>query len=335
MRRRDLIMLIGGTAAPSLLWPLPSRAQPDSRVRRIGVMLSGAESDPLVQAQLAAWRQTLQQLGWIEGRNLRVDFRFRAADLVGMRAVAQELVGLAPDVMVVSGAAGTRTVQELTRTIPIVFVQVGDPVSSAVLETIGRPEGNTTGITNLFPSIAGKWLELLREAVPQTARVALIFNPELAVTEPYLAAIEAAAATLAVQAIRAPLLRAGGAADIERAIDALAAEPNGGLIIVPPNPVAADRELILRLAGQHRLPTISTDKHYVAEGCLMSYGPDSIDLYRSAASYVDRILRGAKPGDLPVQFPTKFELAINLRTAKALGLDIPWFLQQRADEVIE
>ena len=335
MRRRDLIMLIGGTAAPSLLWPLPSRAQPDSRVRRIGVMLSGAESDPLVQAQLAAWRQTLQQLGWIEGRNLRVDFRFRAADLVGMRAVAQELVGLAPDVMVVSGAAGTRTVQELTRTIPIDFVQVGDPVSSAVLETIGRPEGNTTGITNLFPSIAGKWLELLREAVPQTARVALIFNPELPVTETYLAAIEAAAATLAVKSIRAPLRTAGGAAEIEPAIDAFAAEPNGGLVIVPPNPVAADRQLILRLAGQHRLPTISTDKHYVAEGCLMSYGPDSIDLYRSAASYVDRILRGAKPGDLPVQFPTKFELAINLRTAKALGLDIPWFLQQRADEVIE
>jgi len=335
MRRRDFITLLGCAAAPSLFCPRTVRAQQDSRVRRIGLMQSGAESDPLIRAQVAAWRQTLQQLGWIEGRNLRVDFRFGAADLVRMRATAQELVGLAPDVMFVSGAAGTRTVQELTRTIPIVFVQVGDPVSSAVLETIGRPEGNTTGITNLFPSIAGKWLELLREAVPQTARVALIFNPELPVTENYLAAIEGVAAALAVKAIRVPLRRPGGAAEVERAIDAFAAEPNGGLIIVPPNPVAADRQEILRLAGQYRLPTINNDKYYVAEGCLMSYGPDSIDLYRSAASYVDRILRGAKPGDLPVQFPTKFELAINLKTAKALGLDIPWFLQQRADEVIE
>jgi len=335
MRRRDFITLLGDAAAPSLLWPLTARAQPDSRVRRIGVMMSSAESDPLSLAQVAALRQTLQQLGWIEGGNLRIDFRFKSADLVRMRANAQELIGLAPDVMLVNGAAGTRTLQELTRTIPIVFVQVGDPVSSAVLETIARPEGNTTGVTNLFPSIAGKWPELLREAVPQTARVALIFNPELPANETYLAAIEAAAATLGVKAIRAPLRSGGGAAEIERAIDAFAAEPNGGLIIVPPNPVAADRQLILRLAARHRLPTISTDKYYVADGCLMSYGPDSIDLYRSAASYVDRILRGAKPGDLPVQFPTKFELAINLKTAKALGLDIPWFLQQRADEVIE
>src|SRR5262249_57869817 len=196
--------------------------QQDSRVRRIGSMQSGAESDPLIRAQVAAWRQTLQQLGWIEGRNLRVDFRFGAAALVRMRATAQELVGLAPDVMLVSGAAGTRTVQELTRTIPIVFVQVGDPVSSAVLETIGRPEGNTTGITNLFPSIAGKWLELLREAAPQTARVALIFNPDLPATESYLASIEAAAATLAALALRAPFHSARGAARTQPSIHAAA-----------------------------------------------------------------------------------------------------------------
>jgi len=234
--------------------------------------------------------------------------------------------------MLASSAAGTRTLQQLTRRIPIVFVQVGDPVSSGVLENIGRPEGNTTGITNLFPSIAGKWPELLREAVPQVARVGLIFNPELPATEFYLASIETAAAALAVKAVRVPLR---SSAEVKRGIDAFGAEPNGGLIIVPPNPVETDREAILRLARQHSLPTISTSKYYVADGCLMSYGPDSIGLYRSAASYVDRILHGAKPGDLPVQFPTKFELVINLRTAKALGLDIPWFLQQRADELID
>src|SRR5262249_900785 len=322
----------GGAAAPSLLWPLTARAQQDSRVRRIGAMLSGAESEPLSQAQVAAWRQTLQQLGWIEGRNLRVDYRFGAADLVRMRATAQELVGLAPDVMLVSGAAGTRTVQELTRTIPIVFVQVGDPVSSAVLETIGRPEGNTTGITNLFPSIAGKWLELLRDAAPHVNTFALLFDPDFPVNEGYLAAIDAASAALAMKVIRLPV-RNGE--EVQRALDAFATSTNVGVIEVPPPLTRPHRELAARHAQALRLPVGSFHRFYVAAGFLMSYGANAPDLYRLAATYVDRILRGAKPSDLPVQFPTKFELVVNLKTAKAIGLTIPEAFLLRADEVIE
>jgi putative tryptophan/tyrosine transport system substrate-binding protein len=329
MRRREFITLLGGTAAA---WPLAARAQPDGRSRRVGVLLAGAESDPLIQAYVAALRLRLQQLGWIEGRNLRIDARFNAGELARMRANAQELVGLAPDVIVGGGVAGARALQERTQTIPIVFVQVGDPVASGVVGSIARPEGNTTGITNLFPSIAGKWLELLKEAAPHVTRVALIFNPDFSVTENYLAAIEAAAAALTVKAIRTPVR---SATDIERAIDAFAAEANGGLIQVPPQAVHANRELIVRLARRHRLPAMYNDRLHVADGGLVSYGPDSLDLYRLAASYVDRILRGAKPGDLPVQFPTKFDLVINLKTAKAIGLAIPATLTARADELIE
>ena len=327
MRRREFITLLAGVA-----WPLAAPAQPDDRVRRVGVLLFRSESDPEYQAWLAALRQKLQELGWIEGRNLRLDIRFDAAGLVRMREIARELVGVAPDVIVVSSSAGTRALQEQTRTIPIVFTHVGDPVASGVVKGIARPDGNVTGVTNLFPSIAGKWVELLKEAVPHIARVALIFNPELPASEHYLAEIEAAAAALAVKPIRTP---AHNAAEIEHAINLFAASQNGGLIMVPPVLAGADRELILRLAKHHRLPVVSSDRFYAAAGDLISYGPDSVDLFRSAASYVDRILRGAKPGELPVQFPTKFELVINLKTAKAIGLDIPLTLRARADEVIE
>jgi putative ABC transport system substrate-binding protein len=328
MRRREFTILIGGAA----VWPLAARAQQDGRVRRVGVLLFRSESDPEYQAWLAALRQKLQELGWIEGRNLRLDVRFDAADLVRMRGIAQELVGLAPDVIVVSSSAGTRALQEQTQTVPIVFTHVGDPVASGVVRSIARPEGNVTGVTNLFPSIAGKWVELLKEAAPHVVRVALVFNPELPATERYLAEIEAAAAVLAIKAIRTPVR---GAAEIEGAIHLFAISQNGGLIMVPPVLAGADRELVLRLAKRHRLPVVSTDRFYAAAGDLISYGPDSVDLFRSAAYYVDRILRGAKPGELPVQFPTKFELVINLKTAKAIGLDIPPTLRARADEVIE
>src|SRR5215813_11604059 len=285
MRRRDFIQIIGGATAG---WPLAALAQPDGPVRRVGVLLAGAESDPVPQALLAFLRRRLQQLGWIEHRNLRLDLRFNAADAVRMRANAQELVRLAPDVIFVNTTASTRTLQERTQIIPIVFVSVGDPIASGIVGSIARPEGNVTGITNLFPSIAGKWLELLKEAAPHVTRVALMFNPEFPVTEIYLAVIEAAAAALSVKAIRTPVR---GATEIERAIDALVTEPNGGLILVPPPLVDADRDLVFRLAIRHRLPAMSADRRYGAVGGgLISYGPDGADLYRSAASYVDRIL---------------------------------------------
>jgi putative ABC transport system substrate-binding protein len=329
MRRREFITLLGAAAA----WPLTALAQPDGRVRRVGILSGFAESDDLYRAWWSALRQGLQQAGWIEGRNLRLDLALGSAgDLVRMRAKAQELVSLAPDVMVVTGAAGTRVLQELTQKIPIVFVQVGDPVASGVVGSIARPGGNTTGITNLFPSIAGKWLELLKEAAPQITRVALIFNPDLPVTETYLAEVEAAAAALSTRTIRAAVR---SSAEVERAIGAFATEPNGGLIVVPPPSSDANRDLVLRLATQHRLPLVSADRLFFAGGGLISYGPDSLDLFRSAAGYVDRILRGAKPGELPVQFPTKFELVINLKTAAAIGVTIPESLLFRADEVIK
>jgi len=272
-----------------------------------------------------------QKLGWTEGRNLRIDVRFGSNDSNRVRNYAEELVGLAPDVIVTTGAAQTRAVQQRTQTIPIVFVQVGDPVATGLVKSIARPEGNTTGITNLFLSIAGKWLQLLKEAVPGVARVALIFDPQFPVAEIYVASIEAAATAAAIKTIRTPV---HNATEIERAIDELVAEPNGGLIVVPPPLASAYRELILRLAVQHRLPVMVGDND-AAESGLMSYGPNRAELFRSAVSYVDRILRGAKPGDLPVQFPTKFDLVVNLKAAKAIGLTIPESFLLRADEVIE
>jgi putative ABC transport system substrate-binding protein len=329
MRRREFItLLIGASAA----WPLAARAQQDGRVRRVGVLLSGTERDAAIQLRATFLRQGLQQHGWIEGRNLRLDIRFEGSDLARMQGYSQELVSLAPDAIVTSGAAQTRALQQRTQTIPIVFVSVGDPVASRVVGSIARPEGNTTGFTNLFPSIAGKWLELLKEAAPRVARAALIFNPDLPVTENYLASIDAAAKAMAVQAIRTPVRNS---ADIERAINAFATEPNGGLIQVPPPLVEAHRELLVQRARQYRLPMVAYDRTSVVEGSLMSYGPNVVELYRSAASYVDRILRGAKVSELPVQFPTKFELVVNLKIAKAIGLTIPEAFLLRADEVIE
>jgi putative ABC transport system substrate-binding protein len=328
MRRREFITLMGGAAA----WPLAAHAQPNERMRLVGVLSTNTEDDPYVRNQLAALRQGLQQQGWIEGRNVTVVVRFGAYDFARVQGNIQELVTRAPDVIVVGGADQTRMLQQRTHTIPIVFVQVGDPVASGVVESIARPAGNTTGITNLVPSITGKWLGLLREAAPHVARVALVFNPQFGVTEIYLAAIEAAAAALPVKTIRTPVRNAN---DIGEAIDAFATQPNGGLVVVPPPFAPADRELLFALAKQHKLPTISVDVHHISEGCLMSYGPDSFGLYRQAASYVDRILRGAKPGDLPVQFPTKLEFVINLKTARAIGLAIPPTLRALANEVIE
>ncbi len=327
MRRREFVAGLGAAAA----WPLAARAQQGGRMRRIGVLLN-FENDALGKARLALLTQGLGELGWIDGRNVQLDVRWAANNRDRLPTFAMELVDLQPDVILVSSLPVTKAVQLQTRTIPIVFLTVGDPVANALVGSLSRPEGNTTGFTSLFPSIAGKWLELLKEAAPRVARVALLFNPEI-VDGNYLPPIESAAAQLLVTAIRTPVR---DTIEIGRAIEAFAAEPNGGLILVPPPLFGANQELINRLALRHRLPAIYGSRDSAQPGGLMSYGANPADLYRRGGpSYVDRILRGAKVSDLPVQFPTKFELVINLKTAKAMGLTIPESFLLRADEVIE
>jgi putative tryptophan/tyrosine transport system substrate-binding protein len=326
VRRRDFIAGLGGAAA----WPLAAHAQSRERVRRIGVLSGFAENDPVAAGSISAFRDGLAKLGWIEERNLRIDLRFAGTDAERLRVYAAELGGLNPEVILAHGLAAIKVVQQQTQTTPIVFVNVGDPVSNGLVASIAHPEGNTTGFTNLFISIAGKWLELLKEAAPRVVRVALVFHTEVAGAENYIASMEAAAATLAVKVIRTPVRNA---AEIQRAIEVFAAEPNGGLIVIPPPFVPPDRKLINRSAMEHRMPAIYG--YVPAEDSLIAYGPDTVDLFQSASSYVDRILRGARPGDLPVQFPVKFELVINIKTAKAIGLAIPKTFLFRADEVIE
>jgi putative ABC transport system substrate-binding protein len=325
--RRQCLVLLGG----ALAWPFAAPAQPVERVRRIGVLIYGSEDNRASQAQAASLQEGLKELGWVEGRNLRIDLRFEA-DPKRIHVRAEELVGSAPDVIVVNTGTATRALQQLTRTIPIVFAGVGDPAASGLVASLGRPGGNITGITNLFFSVGGKWLELLREIAPRLERTAIVFNPEFNTNEGWFAAVEAAAPILGVTVGRVPIRNL---ADIERAIDTIAAVPNGGLILVPPGLVGAERDLMLRMAVERRLPAIYPSRTYSIDGGLMSYGPDSADQFRLSASYVDRILRGAKPGELPVQFPTKFELVINRATAKAVGLDVPPMLIARADELIE
>jgi putative ABC transport system substrate-binding protein len=329
MRRRDLIMLLGGAAATAS--PFGARAQQDGRMRRIGILARGAESDPYFQAQLRATREGLATLGWIEGRNLWLDIRYSEDDPDRLRAHADELVALAPDVITVGSMPATRMVVQRTRAIPIVFTNVGDPVAGGLLQNLARPEGNATGITSVYQSIAGKWMELLKEASPRTTRVALIFAAEI-VTDNYFAVIERAADVLGVETIRTSYRNIF---ELEGAIDAFAAEPDGALLMVPPPPSQRARELINRLALKHRLPTMYSQRRSVADDGFMSYGSDPIEAHRLAASYLDRILRGAKVSELPVQFPTKFDLVINLKTAKALGLTVPPTLRAFADEVVE
>ena len=327
MRRRAFITLIGGAAVG---WPLAARAQQDGRMRRIGILERGAETDHIVQTQRRVMLEGLAKLGWIEGRNVRFELRVVAEDPDRVRAYADELVRLAPDVIAVGSLVTTRALLERTRTIPIVFTNVGDPVAGGLLKNIARPEGNATGITSQYQSIAGKWLELLKEAAPSTARVALVFVPGI-VAESYFASIDAASQALGIKAIRTPYRNA---AELERALEVFAAEPNGGLLMVPPPP-SHHRELLNRLAIKYRLPAIYSSKDYTVDGGMMSYGADSIEPHRVAATYIDRILRGTKISELPVQFPTKFELVINLKTAAAIGVMIPESLLFRADEVIK
>lgn len=332
MRRREFITLIGGAAAA---WPLAARAQQRGQMRRIGVLMANAESDPQVVAGVAAFKTALEQLGWIDGRNIRIDYRFAAADVDRMRSFAKELVNLQPDLLMGATTGVIAALQRETKTIPIVFVVVADPVGSGFVESLPHPGGNITGFINIEASLSGKWIEMLKEIVPRVARAALMFNPA---TTPYMAfyrePFEAAARSSGIEPITAPV---HSAADIERAFDGLGNRPDTG-IVLPPDVFTTAKDnldLIISLAARYHVPTIYPFRFMVAAGGLISYGIDNADLYRRAPAYIDRILKGAKPADLPVQLPTKFELAVNLKTAKALGIDIPATLLGRADDVIE
>ena len=325
-RRRDFITLIGGAAA----WPLAAHAQQSDRVYRVGMLTGQPEADPENASRLAAFRQALGKFGWSEGRNLLINIRWGAGDPDRMRVLAKELNGLAPDIVVSESTPATAALRQEIPNVPIVFSQVANPVGAGFAASFARPGGNITGFTNFEPSMGGKWLELLKELAPHVARTTAIFNPKTHSGQ-YWQSIEAAVPSLAVTFTRSPV---GDATEIERAVEAFARDPNGGLLVMPDAFTLTHRELIA-LAERRRLPSIYAFRVFPASGGLLSYGVDQVEIYRRKAAYVDRILRGANPGELPIEGPTKFELVINLKTAKALGLDVPWILQQRADEVIE
>jgi len=328
VRRREFITLLGGAAA----WPLAARAQQQGeRLRRIGVLMSQAADDPEGQPRLLVLAQGLQESGWIVGRNVRIDARWGAADAELYRRYAAELVALAPEVILVNGPSALAQLQQATRSVPIVFTNVPDPVGAGFVASVSRPGGNATGFMLSEYSTSGKWLELLREIAPRVTRVAVIRDPTLTSAVAQFAAIQSAAGSLGVE-LSAIDMRNGG--EIERAVTAFARASNGGLIVTQAGS-STRRSLIITLAARHKLPAVYPFRYQVTGGGLISYGPDPVDQYRRAASYVDRILKGEKPADLPVQAPTKYELVINLKTAKALSLDIPASVLARADEVIE
>jgi putative ABC transport system substrate-binding protein len=324
--RRQFITLLGGAA---VTWPLAARAQQGERVRRVGVLAVTRETDPETPPRATALRQALGKLGWLEGRNLVIDFRWGGGEPNRMRAHAKELIGLTPDVIVAESTPAAVMLRQENAGVPIVFLQVANPIGSGLVATLARPGTNLTGFTNFEPTMGGKWLELLKEIAPGVTRAIAIFNPETHSGQYWM---EAAAASLAVEFNRAPVR---DAAAIESAVAGLAREPNGGVLVMPDAFTLAHRELIVALTARHRLPTIYAFRAFTDSGGLLSYGIDQVEVYQQAASYVHRILKGENPAELPVQAPTKFELIVNLKTAKALGLGVPWFLQQRADEVIE
>jgi putative ABC transport system substrate-binding protein len=330
MQRRKFITLLGGAAAT---WPLAARAQQGERVRRIGVLMASTADDPEFQARMASFQQGLQELGWSNARNVRIDTRWATTNTDDLRRHADELAALAPDVIL--AGAGTATVAPLlqaTRTVPIVFVVVIDPVGSGFVASLARPGGNATGFTMFEYGMSGKWLELLKEIAPRVTRAAVLRDSGIASGIGQFAALQAVAPSLRVELTPVDVRDAG---EIERAVTAFAGSSNGALIVTSSALATRHRDLIIALAVQHRLPAVYASRYFVTAGGLMSYGPDLVDQYRRAASYVDRILKGEKPADLPVQAPTKFELAINLKSAKALGLAMPPALTARADEVIE
>ena len=330
MRRREFITLVGGVATTA--WPLAVRGQQSNRMRRVGLLMGYLEGDAEGQTNLTAFRQGLQALGWIEDRNIQIDVRWGGADPDKARTLARELVAMAPDVIVPNTNLMMAILQEETHTLPIVFVFVGDPVASGYVTNLARPGGNATGFSALDSAIGGKWLELLKEIAPHVTRVAVILHPETPPNVGFLRAAEAAAPSFGVKVIA---LGAHSAAEIEDPVTKFAAEANGGLIIAPHAVTLVNRNVIIGLAARYRLPAVYGFRIFATSGGLLSYGTNPRDQFRRGASYVDRILKGEKPGDLPVQNPIEYQLVINLKTAKALGLDVPPLLQQRADELLE
>jgi putative tryptophan/tyrosine transport system substrate-binding protein len=330
MRRRDVIALFGGAAA----WPLAAHAQQPSGMRRIGVLMAHDENDAEFKSYVASFRGGLEKLGWSEGRNVRIDFRWGALDDAEARQrSAHELITLEPDLILTQNTPPTASMLQQTRTIPVVFVIVADPVGSGFVESLARPGGNATGFTVLEPTVSGKWVELLKEIAPRVNRVAVLFNPA---TTPYanfyLNPLKAAAASFRLEAVDAPV---HNVSDLEFVVADQGRTPNGGLVVIPDGFLNVYRAEIVSLAARYHVPAVYPWRFFPDIGGLLSYGTDQRDVFRLAATYVDRILRGAKPSELPVQAPVKYELVINLKTAKALGIEVPLFFQQRADEVIE
>ena len=328
MKRREFITLLGGAAA----WPLAARAQQPERMRRIGVLEPLAVDDPEALARVTAFAQGLQQLGWTDGRNIRIDIRWAAGNADEIRKQASELVGLAPDAILTSTSPSMVALRRVTRTVPIVFVQVLDPVGAGFVASLGRPGGNASGFTLFEFGYSGKWLELHKEITPGVKRAAILRDPDSPAGIGQFAAIQTVAPSFGVELIP---LDVYDAAEIEPAIEVFARSSNGGLIVAASIIAAAHPEMIIAQAARYRLPAVYSDPAFAIRGGLSSYGPDRVDQFRRAAGYVDRILKGEKPADLPVQAPTKYELVINLKTAKALGLEVPPTLLARADEVIE
>jgi putative ABC transport system substrate-binding protein len=328
LRRRKFITLLGGAAAA---WPFAARAQPSGHMRRIGVLIGSAEGDPETKARLAAFRAGLARRGWTEGHNVIIEYRFAAAS--GRHQVlAGELVALKPDVILGHSTAVVGALQRETRTIPIVFINVSDPIGAGFIVSLARPGGNLTGVMQYEASIVGKWLAMLKEIAPRLARAVLLANPKTSPFDYFVRSATAAAPTLAIDTMSSPVETT---ADIERAIAQHSGAGDSGLVVLPDSTMVVHRDLVIRLAARHRVPAIYPYDFFVAAGGLMSYGTDPVEVFRQAASYVDRILRGDKPADLPVQAPTKYETVINLKTAKALGLTVPPALLVAADEVIE
>ena len=330
MRRREFITLLGGVAAA---WPLAARAQRPDRVRRIGVLMTLAADDPEAQTRAKAFEQGLRELGWSEGSRLHIEYRWSGDDPDRIRSYASEIVNLVPDVVLANATPALAAIQQETRTIPIVFVQVIDPVSRGFVSSLALPGGNITGFTNFEFPMGGKWVEMLKEVAPFITSIAVVFNPDTApYGQQFFQQMGASASALATEAIEA---RVRDVVELEKAIASIAAKSSSGLIVLPDTFTTVHRDTIIALADRHRLPAVYPFRYFATQGGLISYGVDNTDLFRRSAGYVDRILKGEKPGDLPVQAPTKYELVVNLKTAKALGLTVPPRLIARADEVIE